>query len=382
MYRVGSGFAGIGGMDLAAEAAGFETAWQIERDPFCQRVLKRRFPHATLYGDIYECHNLDYVDVAMFGFPCQPFSVAGKRQGDKDPRFLIPEMMRVIAEVKPRVVLLENVPGFPSLAHGSALKQLLRALADLRYDAEWGHLRASDVGAPHRRERWFLVAYTAGVVGSQRRLVESNGRQNEAQQARMGGFAVADARGVGHSERLDLAHSTPATAEPYERTLLANSGGDVVNAGRPRLERRRFSSGVQAQQLGADCACAVSADNAAALGNAQCSGFSGDARGRAGAVAENGHARDGRQVEPRVRRVADGLSAWLDQPRWPARPGEPQHAWEAPRVVADAPYRTTRLKALGNACVPQQVYPLLVAIREWLEAEDQKQDRAQSTEAA
>lgn len=158
---IGSLFAGIGGFDLAFECAGFKTVWQVEREPFCLQVLAKHFPHAARYTDIFDCHNLPYVDVITAGFPCQPFSLAGKRLGDKDERYLIPEMLRVISEVKPNVVLLENVPGFASIADGDAFKQLLQALADLGFDAEWGHLRASDAGATHTRERWFLVAYAS-----------------------------------------------------------------------------------------------------------------------------------------------------------------------------------------------------------------------------
>lgn len=158
-FTTGSLFAGIGGIDLAFEAAGFRTAWQVEIADYPRAVLAARFPHAAQHRDIYDCHSLPFVDVLTAGFPCQPFSVAGKKRGMADERYMVLEMMRVIAEVSPYVVFLENVPHFASLADGNAFKQLLRALASLGYDAQWGHLRASDAGAPHRRERWFCVAY-------------------------------------------------------------------------------------------------------------------------------------------------------------------------------------------------------------------------------
>ena len=366
-YTVGSLFSGIGGIDLALEVAGFRTLYQVEKDAFCRRVLEKRFPHAERHEDIFDCHDLPPADVIAGGFPCQPFSVAGRRQGDKDPRFLIPEMMRVIAEVQPRVILLENVAGFASLTDGSAFKQLLRALADLRYDAEWGHLRAGDVGAPHRRERWFLVAYAASG-----RPGEHGGRTATRQPGAIDSRATVDSAGP-----LAYAHQPECETRSADRmgagheAITCKCDGLMGHPDRTRLEGRRFSSGVQTQQSAADNAGVVSG-----VVNAECGGFSGNPRGRAGTLSANGYARDGWQTQPQFRRAADGLSAWVVEPRWPARPGEPQRPDEPPRVVSDAPYRTARLKALGNACVPQQVYPVALAIREWLEAEDRAESRA------
>lgn len=161
MITVGDAFAGLGGFSLVFEHFGCKTVWFIENEPFCQKVLRKHFD-APIHGDIYECHDLPYVDILTAGFPCQPFSVAGARKGEKDERYLLPELLRVIEEVQPRVVLFENVPGFPSLTDGNAFKLLLKTLAEMGYDALWGHLRASDAGAPHLRERWFCVAYANG----------------------------------------------------------------------------------------------------------------------------------------------------------------------------------------------------------------------------
>jgi len=156
---VGSMFAGIGGFDVAFEEAGFETVWQIEKDPFCLDVLAEQFPKATRYTDVYDCHNLPHVDVITAGFPCQPFSLAGKRHGSDDERYLVPEMMRIINEVKPHVVFLENVSGFTTLNDGNEFSELLQWFAEIGYDGQWHRVRASDVGAPHQRERWFAVLY-------------------------------------------------------------------------------------------------------------------------------------------------------------------------------------------------------------------------------
>ncbi len=160
---IGSLFSGIGGLDLAAHWAGFETAWFVEKEPFCQKVLAKHWPNVPIYDDVLNVSYPPSVDVIVGGFPCQPFSVAGQQRGEKDERYLLPEMLRIVDEVKPYAVLFENVPGFTKLHDGNSFKYLLRALAEMGFDAQWGHIRASDVGAPHQRERWFCVAYSEGV---------------------------------------------------------------------------------------------------------------------------------------------------------------------------------------------------------------------------
>lgn len=172
MFTVGSLFSGIGGLDLAAHWAGFETAWFVEKEPFCQKVLAKHWPNLPIYDDVFNVSYPPSVDVIVGGFPCQPFSSSGRRQGKKDKRYLLPQMLRIVDEVKPYAVLFENVSGFPRLDHGDGFKYLLGALAEMGFDAEWGHLFASDVGAPQARERWFCVAYANGEsVRRERRAV-------------------------------------------------------------------------------------------------------------------------------------------------------------------------------------------------------------------
>src|SRR3990172_13197899 len=101
---VGSLFAGIGGFDLGLERAGFQIKWQVEKDEWCKKILEKHWPGVRRYKDIHEvgAHNLEAVDLICGGFPCQPFSIAGKRKGEEDDRHLWPEMLRVISELKPR----------------------------------------------------------------------------------------------------------------------------------------------------------------------------------------------------------------------------------------------------------------------------------------
>lgn len=157
----GSLFAGIGGMDLGLERAGMECKWQVEIDDFCRKVLTKHWPEVPKYGDIKELtgDELATVDLIAGGFPCQPISVAGKRRGREDERWLWPEFARIIRVVRPRLVLVENVPGL--LSRG--MREVLGQLAKLGYDAQWHSIPACAFGARHIRERLYMLATTGKV---------------------------------------------------------------------------------------------------------------------------------------------------------------------------------------------------------------------------
>lgn len=160
---VGSLFSGIGGFDLGFERAGFDIRWQVEIDPFCRAVLGKHWPEVRRYEDIREVtafvglgHQLEPVDVLCGGFPCQDVSSAGPRIGIGGERSgLWGEFHRLICELRPRYIVVENTEGL--LARG--LDRVLGDLAGSGYDAEWSCIQAADLGAPHERERIFLVAY-------------------------------------------------------------------------------------------------------------------------------------------------------------------------------------------------------------------------------
>lgn len=160
MPTFGSLFAGIGGFDLGLERAGWECRWQVEIDPFCRRVLAKHWPHVRRYGDVraFPEPDTERVDLICGGFPCQPVSVAGKRLAQADDRWLWPEFACVLRALRPRLALLENVPGLLAAGMGDVLGDL----ADMGLDAEWGVFPASAFGAPHQRERVFLVAFPGG----------------------------------------------------------------------------------------------------------------------------------------------------------------------------------------------------------------------------
>ena len=147
MMTVGSLFAGIGGFDLGLERAGFEIKWQVEIDPFCNKILAKHWPNVKRYGDIKNVTKLEPVDLICGGFPCQPFSCAGKQRGKEDDRYLWPEMFRVIQETKPTWVIGENVTGFINLGLDDCISDLERA----GYAVQPFIIPACAVGAPHRR---------------------------------------------------------------------------------------------------------------------------------------------------------------------------------------------------------------------------------------
>ena len=154
---VGSVFSGIGGFDLGLERAGMKVCWHSEIDPFACKVLKKHWAHVPNLGDIKQINwnNVPHVDVIAGGYPCQPFSTAGKRQGEKDDRHLWPYFLRAISELRPRYAILENVRGHLSLG----FDRVLGDLTEIGYDAEWQIVSAASVGAPHRRDRIICIAY-------------------------------------------------------------------------------------------------------------------------------------------------------------------------------------------------------------------------------
>lgn len=167
---IGSLFSGIGGLELGLErglnASGIATdvRWQCEIEDYSRRVLAKHWPDTRRYTDVRTMgrdEDLEPVDLICGGFPCQDLSVAGKRAGLGGERSgLFWELIRIVRLVGPRYVVLENVPGLLTADQGEAMGNVLGALAESGYDAEWATLRASSlVGAPHHRDRWFGIAY-------------------------------------------------------------------------------------------------------------------------------------------------------------------------------------------------------------------------------
>ena len=165
MLKMGSLFSGIGGLDLGLERSfkgQLQTAWQVEENQFCRSVLERHWPNAKRYNDVRTvgAHNLEPVDILCGGFPCQDISIAGKGEGLNGKRSgLWWEFHRIINELQPSVVVMENVPAITI----RGLSAVVGSLAQIGYDCQWTIISAKQCGAPHLRRRWFAVAYPTTI---------------------------------------------------------------------------------------------------------------------------------------------------------------------------------------------------------------------------
>ena len=169
----GSLFSGIGGFDLAAEWMGWKNLFNCEWEEFPRKVLKHHFPNAEQYGDIREFNASNYagrIDILSGGFPCQPYSVAGKRLGKEDERHLWPEMLRIIRECSPRWVVGENVRGLVNWSGGLVFEEVCADLEACGYSVQPFVLPACAVNAPHRRDRVWFVANRNDRNGKEKRL--------------------------------------------------------------------------------------------------------------------------------------------------------------------------------------------------------------------
>ncbi len=212
-------FSGIGGFSLGLEAAGMTTVAFCEREPFCQAVLKKHWPDIPCHNDVTTLDGKQYhgtIDVIAGGFPCQDISLAGKGAGLAGERSgLWFEYLRIIKEIKPRYVIIENV----SALRSRGLEAVLRTLAEIGYDAEWHCIPASAIGAPHQRDRVWIVAYpqskryacgeSANETGQERAI--EGGR--EAQGVRL--TQPSDKSGIS-----DVAHANNAGLQGWIGTEL------------------------------------------------------------------------------------------------------------------------------------------------------------------
>ena len=196
-------FSGIGGFDLAAEWAGWENIFHCEWNPFGQKVLAHHFPNSKSYNDItktnFSIHEAT-VDVLTGGFPCQPYSLAGKRLGKADERHLFPEMLRAIKEIKPRWIIGENVRGLVSWNGGLVFDEVCADLESQGYEVQSFLIPAASVNAPHKRDRIWFVAYSnhKGRCSQFNDVSKENGEISEWNQDTE--FSNSSSRNVANSE--------------------------------------------------------------------------------------------------------------------------------------------------------------------------------------
>ena len=175
-------FSGIGGFSLGLESTGFfETIAFVEKDKFCQKVLKKNFNNIPIEEDIRNVKGSNYkADVITGGFPCQPFSVAGKRKGTDDDRYLWDETIRVVRECKPRWFIGENVEGIINIQEGMVLRQVCTDLEEEGFEVQCIIIPASGIGAWHQRKRVWILAHS-NSNRDRNEITSSNGEEKEIQ---------------------------------------------------------------------------------------------------------------------------------------------------------------------------------------------------------
>ncbi|OBZ13304.1 DNA cytosine methyltransferase [Bacillus sp. FJAT-26390] len=389
-------FTGIAGLDIAAHWAGIETVAFCEREPYPQKVLRKHWPDIPIYDDVceltkerLEADGIGTIDLIHGGYPCQPFSHAGNRKGKDDDRHLWPEVRRLIETIRPRWFVGENVAGHVSLG----LDDVLSDLEDLGYTAKPFIIPAAAVGAPHRRDRVFIVGYAESI--------DSRGLSIRAREENAGpAFA---SQNVEHTECCGCGREPRWGAESeFEDGHIGMESRNVANAPSERLSIGRqteWSEIITETGAGLDteperCSQTLANAESERRGEARehfgrsekwttggCSDVADSQclrQSRQGELIkscdskENRKGETNRTVDVRIRAIRaaqsrmggalDGISARMDGFRWPAGRGQQQCDWEPPRVKTGVKHRVGRLKALGNAVVPAQVYPIFEAI--------------------
>jgi DNA (cytosine-5)-methyltransferase 1 len=299
---VGSLFSGIGGLDLGLERAGMKVIWQSEIDPYACKVLKKHWPEVPNHGDIKQIdwRTVEPVDVICGGYPCQPFSTAGKRQGTDDPRHLWPWVRTAISELRPKYAILENVRGH--LTMGGT--QVIGELAEIGYDAQWDIVSAASVGAPHRRDRIIIVAYPTELFG--------NGSNNNA---RVGMESQTISQSGDSSRSENVAYPNDSRSRTSQRGIDTDRAQEV-----------KGRQNVTQSWVGGRSTDVANDDSQR------------DGLNRSQSIVGQTHLFGGHN---RRRETSDVSRQW-----WAVEP-------DVGRVADGIPNRVDRLRGLGNAVVPQ-----------------------------
>ena len=357
-------FSGIGGFSLGLDSTGyFETVAFCEIEEFPCKVLNKHWPNVPIYNDVrelsYEKLQADGIisrrrgiDVICGGYPCQPFSVAGRQKGEEDPRHLWPEYFRLIRELRPSYVIGENVGGHIRLG----LDSVLEDLDSENYTVRCFSVEAASLGAPHRRERIFWIAVSD--TQSERR----GGRNRGGRRAEQRELLKTEQEGRTLGREAERCSELPGQEGEGETTDVADASSNGRDAKRTDQETRGTLGGsIEGRMLeseGSGSRSEVSGTEHATHTHSE--GLEGTEKARNSeeerTIAEQFTARQGakRSEEERGETAFesylgggnDGISAWLDG------------SWERgiPRVAPTNKLRVPRLKALGNAVLPQLVY--------------------------
>ena len=398
-------FSGIGGLDLAAEAAGFISAGQCEWADYPTKVLEKHWPNVPRWRDIRTLTGDDFyartgrrsVTVISGGFPCQPFSVAGKQRGKADDRYLWPEMCRVISEIRPTWVIGENVPGIVAMGEPIGepemdsrtikrdsdkdyyesvsiqqermlLDGILKDLEKAGYEVQPFIIPASGVDAPHQRARICIVGRRAdalentGCIGCGKQ--ENVCKQSRRTKLERAGEDVSNPDGDGCAGQSGNTFESRCDADQINSAVATNC--DVPHADRDGRDTWRPESAGQQRQTGV-------ADGSNYVSNSESQRF--QRHNDASTVPAEGH-RKGQPIAESGEIGSHANGAGLPLPGhksgfqpiptengiefgswWPTEPN-------VGRVANGVPARVDRLKCLGNAVVPQQFYPFFRYIAE------------------
>ena len=381
--RHGSLFSGIGGFDLAAEWMGWENVFHCEWNEFGQKVLKHYWPNAIQYHDITQTDftiHRGRIDIITGGFPCQPYSMAGKRKGKEDERHLWPEMLRAITEIQPRWVVGENVLGLVNWNGGLVFHEVQADLEAAGYEV-WPYvLPACAVNAPHRRDRVWFVAYatrsskgTDKLRGIRCSNGEISGERSQTIYDAIGSDGVEgptpDPNGNGQHEcnGNDEINASEGRLDAQRDPLPGNGDGDAADTANERREKRKQNGGwknasqnrtrmeLRPQRL-FDNGDAADSGSFRLQGGIQ---FGGDGIQRwdkqSKFIAEHIHTRwrgiqtkrwEDFPTESPICSRNDGLSSRLDG-------------------ITFSKWRNESIKAAGNAIVPQVVYQIFKAIEQY-----------------
>jgi|9_EtaG_2_1085328.scaffolds.fasta_scaffold04731_2 DNA (cytosine-5)-methyltransferase 1 len=395
-------FSGIGGFSLGLESTGgFETVQFVEYDKWCQKILAKNFPNVPITGDIrnYEGQR---ADVVTGGFPCQPFSVAGKRKGTDDNRHLWPEMLRVIKASKPRWVIGENVRNLTSIQEGMVFEQVCTDLENEGYEVQSFIIPASAVEAPHQRYRVWIVGYSKHN-GSQDRCEETRGEKRESEQGRMlESERTSTQQNVADSESSKSRKQTEwergkdtergsDDSRRVEREGSANVADTQCDGLTPTEKRGSIEETIRQESQGKNRT--LDSQGASGLSETTRNVADSESNKQDGIPREtkSEHDKGNSWVESKCRSnrqsvgdteqdVANSDSK-RQQEQWGESSVQQNEQWEAQRsrlecenwwsiepnvgrVAHGIPNRVDRLKGLGNAIVPQIAYQIGLAILE------------------
>jgi len=335
--RHGSLFSGIGGFDLAAEWMGWENVFHCEWQEFPRNVLKHYWPNAISYGDITKTDFTKHegtIDIISGGFPCQPYSQAGKRLGKEDDRHLWPQMLRTIREVKPRWVVGENVLGIVNWNEGMVFHEVQTDLESEGYEVQTYVLPAAGVNAPHQRYRTWFVAYSH----------HRNDRRTSGQDA-----------GSGKEERLLERNEI---WQPVKSSKVQQPTSDTEsNGSRRTLRHVEEKNGKQHKSK-------EQYEDKATTGNISSKRLTSDTD------SASCECRDDKTKERRERQNI-GVESFSKSHSWEVFPTQSPICSRNDGIsdrldgITFPKWRNESIKAYGNAVVPQVVYQIFQAIQQY-----------------